>query len=493
MIKVSYSNDSTADFNNFDEITNTENIIAINCSRNQLTQLPDMQNYNWSNLQKLDCSYNKLTHLPAMQSCNWPNLQYFNCSNNKLIQLPAIMSMPNLRNFDCSNNKLTHLPDMQSCNWPNLQNFSCSYNKLTQLPANINWSNLQYFDCHHNQITQLPDIQNYNWPNLRNFDCSNNKLTQLPANINWPNLQEFYCSYNQLTHLPANINWSNLQQFFCSSNKLTHIPENTHWPNLQDFYCHNNQLIHLPENINWSNLQLLCCYNNQLTHLPLHIMTLTRLRSISCSNNPLDLSPQIARFINRIKNVQINQLNIYANKQNVHDSNIQLCIKDSINALTTRTDIGSYNKIQLIETIISDPILTCKEQLIEYLEDETVHSLLLLTWGEVLWAVLRTIELDFNTEQQSEIKLILNQEMHDARCKCFTGRMGRVVNCLNGFSPLVNINIKDSDQIGNIIVQIKSQLANNYNVEIHKQMVKQELESRGFDDHIIDEWIGYIE
>jgi hypothetical protein len=71
--------------------------------------------------------------------------------------------------------------------------------------------------------------------------------------------------------------------------------------------------------------------------------------------------------------------------------------------------------------------------------------------------------------------------------------MSRVVNCLNGFSPLVNINIKDSDQIGNIIVLIKSQLADNYDVSTHKQLVKKELESRGFDDQVINEWIGYIE
>jgi hypothetical protein len=103
-----------------------------------------------------------------------------------------------------------------------------------------------------------------------------------------------------------------------------------------------------------------------------------------------------------------------------------LCIKNSINALTTRSGIGYYNKIQLIETIISDYVLTCKE-------------------------------------------------INDDQCKCFTGRMSRVVNCLNGFSPLVNINIKDSDQIGNIIMLIKSQLINNYNVEIHKQTVKQKV------------------
>ena len=170
-----------------------------------------------------------------------------------------------------------------------------------------------------------------------------------------------------------------------------------------------------------------------------------------------------------------------------------MCIKDSINALTTRSEIKSYIKQSLINIIIADPVLTCKDQLVEYMDDESVHSLLLLTFGEVLWAVIRTIELDFDSNQQMEIKSILNQEMTDAQCKCFTGRMGRVVNCLNGFSPLVNINIKDSDQIANIIVLIKNQLSHNYDVETHKQLVKKELESRGYDDQVIDEWIGYIE
>jgi hypothetical protein len=66
--------------------------------------------------------------------------------------------------------------------------------------------------------------------------------------------------------------------------------------------------------------------------------------------------------------------------------------------------------------------------------------------------------------------------MNDIQCKCVTGRLDRVVNCLNRFSPLVNINIKYSDQICNIIVLIKSRLADNYDVEIHKQLVKKELE-----------------
>jgi hypothetical protein len=443
MIIVTYINYDVNFFKGFEYVTDTDNITGVECSGGQLTQLPD--NINWPNLLKFHCHNNFITHLPENISC--PNLQEFICKNNLITNLPNKMQCPNLIRFDCSQNKLTHIPDMQSCDLPNLEVFDCSNNKLTQL-SNI-----------------------VNLPKLIRIDCSRNKLTHLPVNINWSKLLSFHCDNNKLTYLPDDINSNSLYSFSCSSNLITQ----------------------LPVNINCPNLIFLVCNNNQLTHLPLSIMNSTSLTYITYSNNPIELSPQIARFINRINNVQTDQFNVYTDGQNVHDSNIQLCVKDSINALTTRSGIGAYNKIQLIETIMTDPVLTCKDQLIEYLEDETVHSLLLLTWGEVLWAVLKTIELDFNIEQQIEIKLILNQEMDDAQCKCFTGRLCRVVNCLNGFSPLVNINIKDSDQIGNIILLIKSQLADNYDVETHKQLVKQELESRGFDDHVIDEWIGYIE
>jgi hypothetical protein len=108
--------------------------------------------------------------------------------------------------------------------------------------------------------------------------------------------------------------------------------------------------------------------------------------------------------------------------------------------------------------ILNDNILQCKEQLIEYCNDKDVHSLLLLTFSEVLWSVLNTIENDFKERNKSKLKLLLNHEMKDAECKCFTGRMNRVVNCLNGFSSLVNIKINDSEQIGNIILIVKKKL-----------------------------------
>ncbi len=90
---------------------------------------------------------------------------------------------------------------------------------------------------------------------------------------------------------------------------------------------------------------------------------------------------------------------------------------------------------------------------------------------------------DFQIEEQEEIFKVLNQEIKDADCKCFTGRMNRVINCLNGFSPLVVINIKYGEQIGNIIILVKNklELTNSYTIEQHKIEVEKELLERNYE------------
>ena len=85
--------------------------------------------------------------------------------------------------------------------------------------------------------------------------------------------------------------------------------------------------------------------------------------------------------------------------------------------------------------------------------------------------------------------------MNDSECKCFTGRISRLINCLNGFTDLVHVIIGDNQQIGNIIILIKEklELENNYSIEKHKELVKKELIERSFNDETIKEWIKYIE
>jgi hypothetical protein len=204
----------------------------------------------------------------------------------------------------------------------------------------------------------------------------------------------------------------------------------------------------------------------------------------------------MARFIDRI-DISYEELNVYNDTQNVHNSTIQLCVRDSINNITTRPDLQKYNIDQLHTLIVENTKLTetSKSRLFEYIADTTVHSLLLLTFSEVLWFIIQTILTDFQIEEQEEIFNVLNQEIKDTECKCFTGRMNRVINCLNGFSPLVNIKIKDGEQIGNIIIMVKNklELMDTYTVEQHKIEVEKELLERNYDIETIKTWLEHIE
>ena len=98
-------------------------------------------------------------------------------------------------------------------------------------------------------------------------------------------------------------------------------------------------------------------------------------------------------------------------------------------------------------------------------------------------------------DHKDEIKNILNIEMNESVCKCFTGRISRLVNCLAGFDPLVSIQIADNEQIANVITTVERNLTNenSYSVETHKEFVSKQLEELGYSSTIIEEWIQNIE
>ena len=101
----------------------------------------------------------------------------------------------------------------------------------------------------------------------------------------------------------------------------------------------------------------------------------------------------------------------------------------------------------------------------------------------------------FLSKIRDEIKQILSQEMDDADCMCFTGRITRLVNSLNGFYPDILIQINSTEQIGNIMEIIRNRLKdeNKYSLEKFKDVLEKALKERNYDQKIINEWLEYAE
>jgi hypothetical protein len=132
-----------------------------------------------------------------------------------------------------------------------------------------------------------------------------------------------------------------------------------------------------------------------------------------------------------------------------------------------------------------------KEIITEYIDCNDIHTMLNITFKELFTAVVIEME-SLSMDLQVEIQKRLNEEMQDSECKCFTGRISRLVNCLSGYSNKVRIQISETEEIGNIISIVMANRGMK-TIEILKEEVHFALKERGYDHEKIAEWLEYIE
>ena len=410
--------------------------------------------------------------------------------NSNLFELPDVSLMPNLVNLYCGNNNLKIIPKYENLieldcqnnlieeleEYPNLVKLWSNRNKLTKLKE---YPNLEELHSSHNNLCELSYM-----PRLKYLFCSNNKIVKIDAK-KIPNIRSLFCTLNKLKKIP---DLPLLQVLFCDYNQITELGD---FPLLKNFVCHYNQLTFIKEYI---TCERLICHNNRLTQLP-NLINWRNLVDVEYQNNEIDyIPPNITRFLNLLaeRKKKKDVIVVYNDQQNVHDHNIQKCIRESINKVIL--DRPSVDFDLMFQQIVENDILEeeTKKILVDFSSNEDIYSVLGITFKELLLSVWSII---IQNKDKKEILGILNTEMKDSMCKCFLGRMSRLINCLNGFDERVQIQMDDSSQIGNIIVITKMNLEKekSYTIEKHKEIVIKELLERGFDETLIKEWVDNID
>ena len=452
ILNLSYSNVYCLSLNILYKLINLNTLIINNTEIFYI----DKDNFKYNTqLEIIYLNDNKLKSINKDCFINLTQLKELNLSRNSIKNLDVDTFKYNtqLEELYLDSNEINNIDSNTFNNLLQLKVLSLSFNKLTNLDNDIFKYNihLNKLSLSHNNIDSFNnDIIKYN-TQLKYLNFNNNKIVYLNKDI-----------FNNLTRL---------QILHLTNNRLTYLDN--------DIFKYNIRLNELG-----------LAYNNLRT-IPTSILLCRKLYFIDyCFNEIEYIPPHIQNFLNRLRQ-QSHKLQVYNDSQNVHNHQIQECIKTSLENILNIPKI--INKELLIDNLVKSEIIgdTSIQLLLEYCQDKSIHSILNINFEEALLHVLEYINIECS-EHKEEIYKILGEEILDGRCKCFTGRISRLINCLNGFTPLVEVKIPENMELSNIIIMIK----NNYNgdsVDELKEIARKELLERGYENELINEYVEYIE
>lgn len=220
---------SLLDVDNFDEITNGEqvnyidysdsyiktldgiekciNLTVLRCGNNKIKSLIPLQ--KCVNLKKIYCSFNMIATLKGLENC--VELQILYCDNNRLKKIEYLDNCIKLEELCCDNNKLKLLDGLSKC--INLQKLLCNKNRLISLNGIRKCTKLIDLSCSDNKLKTFEGLENCIY--LTNMTCMTNKYPMSIKELgNCVNLQIFTSWYTTIISLDGLEKCTNLKSFY---------------------------------------------------------------------------------------------------------------------------------------------------------------------------------------------------------------------------------------------------------------------------------------
>jgi Leucine-rich repeat (LRR) protein len=457
------------------------------------------------NIIELDLCDNNIAKID--KDCFVKNIRilYLRLDKNKITEISYIVFPQNLRTLNLSNNKIE---DLTHCHFPlHLRKLYMDDNKISKITVGSFPPNLQMLNLDNNLITNL--IANCFPQKLKELYMSYCQISEIKHDDFPPNLEILNLKGNPITNLVPNNFPRKLKKLDISCCKIHEIVQGDFPPNLEMLDMSDNYITKLfggcfPTNLKILNLnncyikklvphcfplnlQKLVIYDNYITEIPLWMLDLRRLERFFWSGNPIEnIHPLIDRWLDRMYAHALNgDKQVYSDKQNVHNSNIQRSFRSSL--VNIMKDKNLITLCECKNYIIENDILSeqIKRELMNYCDDKTKHSVYYITFEDIFQYVISRI---LRHRDRNEIMKILEEEIKDTICKCFTGRMSRLVNVLNGYYDDISIQIGTNEQISNIILMLQKK----YKGEELVSQVRSAMEEREYDEGTIREWLGFL-
>ena len=368
-------------------------------------------------------------------------------------------------------NRFTELLELSLCS-----------NKIFEITGLENLVHLQSLRLHYNRINYINGLENLK--ELRELYLPGNRIKRISGINHLGNLHILNLDNNQINKITGMNDLINLEILYLQNNLIRIMENMDSLVNLRILSLENNKIKELDGLTNLINLEELYLHENLINTMkyPSKIMNCVNLVLFQYDDR-VCVHRTIRRFFDKKTSVY-SLLHVMDDEQNIHEHSISTWIDRSIKLLLADIPVTMVKS-----DFIQDKILTMKtkELLCNFMQCPDRLSNSELSFADlfsIIWKVIK------DHPHSETLKLIMNQEMQECEDSCFTGRMNRLVNVLNGFDERVCIRISQSEEIANIIILNRRKYED---VEIVKNAVRRELEERLYSQAVIEEWVSNIE
>ena len=404
-------------------------------------------------------------------------------SYRELEKISGINKFTNAKTLYLCNNKIKKISGLNKL--VNLKELFLIKNHITKIEGLNNLVNLELLSLSENIIYEIEGLDNL--VALHSLFISMNRhIKEIKGLDSLINLRHLNLYYNQISEIKNLDNLINLRNLDLSSNKITEIKGLDHLVSLQYLNLSNNEITKIKGLDNLINLRELNLFGNNITELPLSLCNLRNLTIFHYHGNPLEYIPlPVQRWLDRMNRRVTDTNMVYNDKQNIHNHHIQNSFRNSLENILRDNNLLTHDVVKT--EILNNDVLTeqTKREILNYCDDKSEHTTYLITYADLLVYVWSRIS---KSENKSDLCKVLNQEISDGLCMCFTGRITRLLNCLTGFYDDIELQISDSEQITNIIVSLKKKYDGIYLYD----HVRAELIDRQYSNEVINEWLEYL-
>jgi len=341
----------------------------------------------------------------------------------------------------------------------------------------------EYVNIHNNIEDSEFFLKNVNkYENLKNLSIINCKFSFIPESLyDIISINILNLSKNKIKYISPKIkNLTNITDLYLSFNFIEVIPDEIgECIKLKNLCISNNLIENIPKTIgNLKKLKFLYIDSNQLSSLPSELTDCNNLLYILFlpQNRYFKVKPHILRFINRYSSSSYDNFKLYKNSENVHTNSIQDTFRKSLQSLMNDEIDKSINFLEYIDNSL-------KEYIVYNLNDKTILVNTYLTYEDIFNHVMSRI---MKSNDKNELLKRVHEEIKESINLCFTGKITRLVNSLNGFFSDIHIGISEHEQIENLMIcSIKK--------ENPKDFFQKEMIERGYTDDIIQKYLLYID